>query len=109
MVAKGEMDCSSKNVIYALFCGGCDEYYIGQTKCLRSRMSTHRFNSRNSDHFVMEVSKHLYNCGRGFKVFPLQKIKEDCIYTRLVEEDAYIKLLKPSLNADKRNLLHLQK
>ena len=109
IVAKGEMDCTSKNVIYALFCGGCDKYYIGQTKNLRSRMSTHRYNSKHSDHFVMEVSRHLYNCGRGFKVFPLQKIKEDCIYTRLVEEDAYIKLLKPNLNADKRNLLHLQK
>ena len=102
------MDCTVKNVVYALFCNGCDADYIGQTVCLRERMNSHRNKSKTDDPAMAEVSRHLYNCGKGFKVFPLFKIKEDCIYSRLVEEDVLINLLKPSLNADKRNLLHLK-
>ncbi|NQY54553.1 MAG: hypothetical protein HRT42_13390 [Campylobacteraceae bacterium] len=105
---KSEMDCTVKNVVYALFCDGCGEDYIGQTVCLRDRMNTHRNKSKTDDPAFAEVSRHLYRCGKGFRVFPLVKVKEDCIYTRLVEEDLLINLFKPSLNTDKRNLLHLQ-
>ena len=60
------------------------------------------------DPSVAEVSSHLHNCGQGFRVFPLVKLQEDCVYARLVEEDILINFLKPSLNTDKRNLLHLK-
>ena len=56
----------------------------------------------------MEVSKHLFRCGQGFKMCPLVKVKEECKILRLVIEDNLIKLLKPDLNADRRNLLHLK-
>ena len=106
-VIKTEMDCTVKNVVYALFCNGCDADYIGETVNLRHRMNSHRHHNKSEDAFA-KVNRHLYNCGKGFKVCPLFKIKEDCIYSRLVEEDLLINLLKPSLNADTRNLLHLQ-
>ena len=90
------------------FCNGCENDYIGQTVNLRSRINTHRSCAKNEDYAVMEVSRHINQCGKGFKVFPLLKVSNDCVYNRLVEEDILIKLLKPTLNADTRNLLHLQ-
>ena len=108
-VVKSQMDCTVKDVIYGLFCNGCNADYIGQTVCLRARMNSHRYNSKHEDPSVAEVSKHIYNCGKGFRVFPLIKLQEDCVYTRLVEEDLMINLFKPTLNTDKRNLLHLKK
>ena len=56
----------------------------------------------------MEVSRHIYECGKGFTICPIMKVKEDCKILRLVLEDGLIKLLKPDLNADTRNLLHLK-
>ena len=101
------LDCTARNVIYALFCGGCPKYYIGETVCLRDRASTHRNNSKSEDRAVMEVSRHVFNCGQGFKICPIFKLKDDCKILRLVVEDNLIKLLKPDLNRDQRNLLHL--
>lgn len=103
-----KMDCTVRNVIYALFCGGCTHSYIGETVCLRDRANSHRSNSKTEEAAVMEVSNHIYRCGQGFKMIPLVKVKEECKILRLVIEDNLIKLLKPDLNADKRNLLHLQ-
>ena len=102
------MDCYVRNVIYPLFCGGCAQSYIGETVCLRDRANSHRSNSKCEDNAVMEVSRHLYECGRGFKICPIVKVKEDCKILRLVLEDGLIKLLKPDLNTDTRNLLHLK-
>ena len=103
-----KMDCTVRNVIYALFCGGCAQSYIGETVCLRDRANSHRSNSKSEEAAVMDVSKHIHMCGHGFKMIPLVKVKEECKILRLVLEDNLIKLLKPDLNADKRNLLHLQ-
>ena len=100
-------DCTVRNVIYALFCRGCSKYYIGETVCLRNRASSHRSNSKSEDRAVMEVSSHIFNCGQGFKICPIFKLKEDCKILRLFVEDSLIKLLKPDLNRDQRNLLHL--
>ena len=105
---RATMDCNVRNVIYALFCGGCAHSYIGETVCLRDRASAHRSNSKSEDRAVMEVSRHLYRCGKGFKICPIFKVKEQCKILRLVIEDNLMKLLKPDLNADRRNLLHLQ-
>ena len=103
-----KMDCTVRNVIYALFCGGCAQSYIGETVCFRDRANSHRYNSDSPNSAVMEVSRHIYRCGQGFKICPIVKVKEDCKILRLVIEDSLIKLLKPELNTDKRNLLHLQ-
>ena len=103
-----KMDCTVKNVVYALFCGGCAHSYIGETVCLRERANSHRANSYYQDSAVMEVSRHLYGCGQGFKICPIVKVREECKILRLVIEDGMIKLLKPDLNTDQRNLLHLR-
>ena len=105
---RDSMDCASRNVIYALFCVGCDFSYIGETKCFRQRMAGHRSKSKNLDPCPMQVSVHLNACDKGFKAVPLMKFKEDCKITRLVYEEQIRKLVKADLNADKRNLLHLQ-
>ena len=55
----------------------------------------------------MEVSRHLEECGQGFKVCPIVKVKEECKILRLVMENYMIKLLKPDLNAPRRNILQL--
>ena len=101
------MDCTTRNLIYALFCGECNASYIGETVSLRSRVNTHRNNSKCEDNAVMKVSRHICECNAGFKVCPLLKVSKECKITRLVKEDNLVKLLKPDLNADKRNLLHL--
>ena len=101
------MDCLARNVIYAIWCKKCNKSYIGETVCLRERMNAHRSNSKDEDRSLMEVSRHLFVCGGGFWVCPLLKVKEDDKILRLVNEDEHVKLLKPDLNADRRNLLHL--
>ena len=101
------MDCTVRNVVYALFCGGCGKSYVGETVCLRNRASAHRSNSKTEERAVMEVSKHLVLCNKGFRICPIYKVKQECKILRLVIEDNLIKLLKPDLNADRRNLLHL--
>ena len=106
-VVKTHMDCTTRNLIYALFCGGCGHSYIGETVCLRDRIATHRNNSKCVNNAVMKVSRHICECGEGFKVCPLLKVNQECKITRLVKEDNLVKLLKPDLNADRRNLLHL--
>ena len=78
------------------------------TVCLRNRASAHRSNSKVEERAVMEVSKHVLKCGKGFKICPIYKVKEECKISRLVVEENLIKLLKPDLNADQRNLLHLK-
>lgn len=108
-----QMDCTVRNVVYALFCGGCAQSYVGETVCLRDRATSHRSNSKvdpteDTSRVVAEVSKHLHECGQGFKICPIVKVKDECKILRLFIEDQLIKLLKPDLNADRRNLLHLQ-
>ena len=102
-----KMNCTTRNVIYAIFCQRCNKSYIGETINLRSRANSHRNNSKNPDYAVMQVSKHIYNCGQGFRICPILKLNEECKISRLVKEDRLIKSLKPDLNADKRSLLHL--
>ena len=103
-----KMDCTVRNVIYALFCNGCGQSYIGETVCFRDRVNSHRSNSKHENNAVMEVSKHLLDCDQGFKICPIVKVKEDCKILRLLVEDSLVKLLKPDLNAPRRNILHLK-
>ena len=105
---KYRMSCIVRNVVYATICKNCGQTYIGETVNLRSRMTAHRSNSRNTDDASQVVSKHLSECGRGFHVLPLYKLKEENKIARLVKEDFFIKLLKPDLNSDSRDILKLK-
>ena len=71
-------------------------------------MTAHRSNSRNTDDASQVVSKHLSEGGRGFHVLPLYKMKDENKIARLVKEDFLIKLLKPDLNSDSRDILKLK-
>ena len=101
------MSCITRNLIYAIFCKKCGFSYIGETVNLRSRMSSYRTNSKSLDNASQQVHVHLYNCAKGFYVLPLFKVREENKIARLVKEDHFIKLLKPDLNADQRNILLL--
>ena len=104
---KVDMNCTVRNVIYVLFCKKCGRSYIGETVNFRARMNAHRNNSSSEDAAVMEVSRHVFDCGLGFWSCPLFKMREESKIARLVREDYLMRLFKPDLNADKRNLLHL--
>ena len=96
---KGEFDCTIKDCIYLLTCGGCLEYYIGKTVNLRHRMTTHRSCIHHDDLRVMQVSKHLAECGNGqFSVVPLYKMKRKGIVAILATENYFIRKYKPTLN-----------
>ena len=96
---RNTFNCTVKNCIYVVNCPGCDEYYIGKTVSLRQRMTTHRSDIRHDERRVMEVSKHLNDCGRGtFFVTPFYKMKRQGIVAHLTTEDYFIRKYKPGLN-----------
>ena len=94
--------------MYATLCKKCGHSYIGETVNLRSRMNKHRSDSSSYAVATQENSRHLYECGMGFWICPLYKVGEENKITRLVKEDKFIKLLKPDLNRDQRNILQLK-
>ena len=104
---KTRMDCTVRNLIYVIQCKKCSLTYIGETVNLRSRMSKHRFDSDTLQNATQDVSKHLFKCGEGFWVCPIFKVRRENKIARLVIEDKLIKMLKPDLNRDQRNILHL--
>ena len=101
------MDCTVINLIYVIHCKNCGLTYIGETVNFRHRMSQHKSNSASLAEAVMDVSRHLCTCGKGFWKCPIFKVKKENKIARLVKEDRLIKWLKPDLNRDTRNLLHL--
>ena len=92
---------------YVIQCKKCGFTYIGESVNLRHKMSAHRFSCSSLNNVCQEVSRHLCECGMGFHICPLFKMKQEGKIARLVMEDKLVKLLKPDLNRDKRNLLHL--
>ena len=99
---KSKMDCTTRNLIYFMMCQSCGHSYIGETVTSFSvRMNGHRTGQQQ------EVDIHLSRCGRKFSTCPLFKVKEESKIARLVMEDIFIKMVKPELNKDSRNLLHL--
>ena len=103
---KTPMTCTVRNVIYVLQCKTCEQTYIGETVNFRNRMSSHKNCSKDPDS-APEVANHLYRCGGGFWKLPIFKVKVENKIARLVKESSLIALLKPDLNRDTRNLLHL--
>ena len=86
-------------------CKKCNQTYIGETINFRTRMSGHK--SKSGPDAIQEVNSHLYECGKGFWKLPIFKVNEESKISRLVIEDKLIKKLKPDLNRDQRDLLHL--
>ena len=105
---KKPMSCTTRNLVYATLCKKCGHSYIGETVNLRSRMNKHRCDSSSHAAATQENSRHLYECGMGFWICPLYKVGDENKITRLVKEDKLIKMLKPDLNRDQRNILQLK-
>ncbi|OOZ70928.1 hypothetical protein BOW49_13320, partial [Solemya velum gill symbiont] len=97
---KTDMNCKSKNVIYAVICQQCEEFYIGQTSMeLRLRMTLHRQQTRVADVRFLKVSKHFHQCSKGkFKVFPIYKLFNNNTFELEEKEQYFIRMLEPGLN-----------
>ena len=96
---KCNMDCSSKNVIYAIKCTKCNKSYIGQTTYLRGRVRVHKQQINDSNLRHLEVSKHIAQCGNGdFQVYPFYKIHENADSNLDAKERFFISKYCPSLN-----------
>lgn len=95
-----DMNCKSKNVIYALICESCSEFYIGQTGCeLRQRVTVHRQQTKDDNLRFLYVNQHIHTCARNnFKVIPIYQMNTPCNIQRETKESLLISLLKPGLN-----------
>ena len=94
--------CLSRNSIYIVVCDGCKEFYVGETgDTLRNRFTVHRQQSQEGALYLpVKADQHLRICGRNkYKVFPFFKPKKNTIIYRRMQEDRWIAILKPKLNA----------
>ena len=93
--------CDSKNVIYAITCGGCGQNYIGKTEReVRQRCGEYRLAIENKK-FTQGVHEHIFNCGNGnFVMTPFFKIHNNNrdSQTILAYETLFIKKFQPQLN-----------
>ena len=73
---KHDMNCATKNVIYALICQNCIKFYIGQTSNeLRKRKTLHRQQTVRNEFRVLKVNKHIHECSNDrFNVVPIYKV-----------------------------------
>ena len=93
--------CSSRNLVYVAICGGCQEFYIGETgDQLKNRFTIHRQQSQAFASLVpVKADSHFRICGRGkYHVFPFHRPSKNTIIYRKAMEEKFIKLLKPKLN-----------
>ena len=62
---KTNMNCDTKNCIYAIICNGCNEFCVGETTNLRLRTNLHRDHiNRNVG---LYVSRHIAVCSNKSK------------------------------------------
>ena len=62
---RSNMNCNTKDLIYAMKCGGCGELYVGQTgDIFRSRVRVHRQQVRENKYAILHASKHISACAK---------------------------------------------
>jgi len=95
-----DMTCKSRNVIYAVICKRCSEFYIGQTGCeLRQRVTVHRQQTRNENVRFLHVNEHIHRCANDeFFIIPLYEVYSSDVIHRETKEAMLINLLNPTLN-----------
>lgn len=95
--------CNSTNLIYKITCKGCNEYYIGQTANLKSRLNNHKFCVENEAYRVQNVHRHIGECAKNlvnkFSIIPFYICKNDTKINRLATETYFIRKFKPKLNS----------
>ena len=98
---KNNMSCDSKNLIYCIICGGCEEFYIGETgSTLRTRIRIHKQHINQPEYRKIKLSEHLDKCGNGhFSVIPIYKLYTNSVLGRREKEKHFIRLLRPTLNS----------
>jgi ferredoxin len=101
-IVKYNFSCTTKNVIYVIICNNYKAEYIGESgNELKTRMTVHRQQIRDSNLRTLKVSKHIYTCGKGFSVYPFYKLHSNASASdRRQKEYYFIKKYKPVLNAD---------
>jgi hypothetical protein len=94
-------NCESTYTIYALFCEGCQEVYIGkaQTK-LRQRINLHRHHlNAPTNELTLPVTRHLKTCSpHNFKITIIHNLSNKKPMLLCLAEQYFIKLIKPKLN-----------
>jgi hypothetical protein len=92
-----DISYKTKNLVYAIICSNCGEFYVGETKTeLRTRMTVHRQQTRHHDLTIIRANEHFHDCSGGhFKIFPLYKVNTEGDFLRrryvLTSEFLYIK------------------
>ena len=95
--------CESRNLIYTIFCSGCNKYYIGSTGNLRKRVSQHKGDVNRSGQGLL-VHKHISECTKdqnlvtNFKIIPIYKCKTKTFASRVAVENYFRRKLQPNLN-----------
>ena len=95
------LNCASKNLLYGMICGGCQELYIGQTgDTLRARVRVHKQQIRDARYRMLPVSGHIETCGKGrFSIIPFYKFwPDDGVNKRLILERHFMNIFNPKLN-----------
>ena len=93
--------CKSRNCVYIAICGGCNEFYIGETgDKLSSRFGTHRNQGKqDADLVPVHADHHFRVCGNNeYYVYPFLRPKRNSRVLRQSQERYWIKKLKPTLN-----------
>ena len=103
---RSDMSCNSRNLIYVLFCNGCNKRYVGQTGDeLRSRVRLHRQHINSPENAPLYVSTHINQCARQtepkFHILPIYKVKVDDDSKRARIEKQFIQKLCPALNCNR--------
>jgi hypothetical protein len=91
-----DISCKTKNLVYAIICSNCGEFYVGETKTeLRTRMTVHRQQTRHQDLTMIRANEHFHDCSGGhFKIFPLYKVNTEGDFLRRSKETLLIRLIK---------------
>ena len=100
------LTCHTKNVVYAMFCAGCDATYIGETgQPFNKRLSSHRTHINRAEHRKLQVSEHIFQCPGTqsldikFKACPFYKMPLNCSrIEREAKEEYFQRKFLPSLH-----------
>ena len=102
---KNEMDCSCKDIIYLLTCGGFRKQYIEEISNLRARFRTHKQQILDPCLWHLYVSHHIAHCTiakrKLFTIVPFFSLNRGDKFYRKKQEQYFIPKYCPELNRDK--------
>ena len=100
------LSCQSQNVIYVMFCAGCDATYIGETgQPFNKRQDSHRLHINRQEYRKLAVSHHIFHCPGTqnldikFRTCPFFKMPLNCSRIERKSKEAFFqKKFLPSLH-----------